>query len=96
MHAPSVVLIHDAARPFIDAAAIDGVLGALATAPGAIVAVPVVDTLKRAGPAGRIDVEVILPLASLTSSEDGQRLRDGLAEAAERLPWFGRLRLLYG
>jgi 2-C-methyl-D-erythritol 4-phosphate cytidylyltransferase/2-C-methyl-D-erythritol 2,4-cyclodiphosphate synthase len=54
VHAPSAVLIHDAARPFIDAAAIDGVLEALATAPGAIVAVPVVDTLKRAGPAGRI------------------------------------------
>ena len=44
---------------------------------------------------GRIDVEVILPLASLTSREDSQRLRDRLAEAAERLPWFGRLRLLY-
>jgi len=53
--APSAVLIHDAARPFIDAAAIEGVLGALAEVPGAIVAVPVVDTLKRAGPAGRIE-----------------------------------------
>jgi 2-C-methyl-D-erythritol 4-phosphate cytidylyltransferase/2-C-methyl-D-erythritol 2,4-cyclodiphosphate synthase len=57
-HAPSAVLIHDAARPFIDAAAIEGVLGALAGAPGAIVAVPVVDTLKRAGREGRIEATV--------------------------------------
>ena len=45
--APDRVLIHDAARPFVDAATIDRVLAALEDAPGAIAAVPVADTLKR-------------------------------------------------
>jgi 2-C-methyl-D-erythritol 4-phosphate cytidylyltransferase/2-C-methyl-D-erythritol 2,4-cyclodiphosphate synthase len=44
---PDLVLIHDAARPFVSIGDIDGVLGALANALGAILAVPVVDTLKR-------------------------------------------------
>jgi len=45
---PATVLIHDAARPFLKAAAIDRLLTALGQSPGAILAVPVVDTLKRA------------------------------------------------
>ncbi len=44
---PSRVLIHDAARPFIDAAIITRVLDALDDGPAAIAAVPVADTLKR-------------------------------------------------
>jgi 2-C-methyl-D-erythritol 4-phosphate cytidylyltransferase/2-C-methyl-D-erythritol 2,4-cyclodiphosphate synthase len=51
--APEHVLIHDAARPFLDAAIIDRTLDALATAPGAIAAVPVADTIKRAGADGK-------------------------------------------
>ncbi len=46
---PARVLIHDAARPFVDAGLIERVLAALATAPGAIAALPVTDTLKRGG-----------------------------------------------
>jgi 2-C-methyl-D-erythritol 4-phosphate cytidylyltransferase / 2-C-methyl-D-erythritol 2,4-cyclodiphosphate synthase len=46
--APDLVLIHDAARPFVDAAIIDRVLAALADAPAAIPALPVADTVKRA------------------------------------------------
>ncbi|MDY0874249.1 bifunctional 2-C-methyl-D-erythritol 4-phosphate cytidylyltransferase/2-C-methyl-D-erythritol 2,4-cyclodiphosphate synthase [Dongia rigui] len=45
--APDLVLIHDAARPFIDAATIDRTIDTLAAHDGALVAVPVVDTLKR-------------------------------------------------
>lgn len=45
--APRRVLIHDAARPFIDQATVDRVLDALDQAPGAIPALPVVDTVKR-------------------------------------------------
>lgn len=45
---PDLVLIHDAARPFLDAATIDRSLDALADHQAALVAVPVVDTLKRA------------------------------------------------
>src|SRR5262245_35201179 len=44
---PNKVLIHDAARPFVTADLIDGVLTALDRHPGAIPAVPVIDTLKR-------------------------------------------------
>ena len=51
---PARVLIHDGARPFVTEAVIDGVLDALDTGPGAIAAVPVTDTLKRAAE-GRID-----------------------------------------
>jgi 2-C-methyl-D-erythritol 4-phosphate cytidylyltransferase / 2-C-methyl-D-erythritol 2,4-cyclodiphosphate synthase len=51
--APACVLIHDAARPFVDAATIDRVLAALADAPGAIPAVALADTVKRAAD-GRI------------------------------------------
>ena len=49
---PDLVLIHDAARPFVDAGTIDRVIGALATSPAALPAVPVVDTLKRADAGG--------------------------------------------
>jgi 2-C-methyl-D-erythritol 4-phosphate cytidylyltransferase/2-C-methyl-D-erythritol 2,4-cyclodiphosphate synthase len=45
---PARVLIHDAARPLVDADTIAGVVAALDAAPGAIAAVPVADTLKRA------------------------------------------------
>lgn len=44
---PKAVLIHDAARPYVTDAIVAGALDALATAHGAIPAVPVADTLKR-------------------------------------------------
>ncbi|MCG8545604.1 MAG: bifunctional 2-C-methyl-D-erythritol 4-phosphate cytidylyltransferase/2-C-methyl-D-erythritol 2,4-cyclodiphosphate synthase [Alphaproteobacteria bacterium] len=44
---PERVLVHDAARPFVDAATIDRVLDALDDSPAAIAAVPVTDTIKR-------------------------------------------------
>lgn len=47
---PDHVLIHDAARPFLTAALIDRLIGALAEHPGAIAAEPLSDTLKQAGP----------------------------------------------
>jgi 2-C-methyl-D-erythritol 4-phosphate cytidylyltransferase/2-C-methyl-D-erythritol 2,4-cyclodiphosphate synthase len=45
---PTLVMIHDAARPLIDAATITAVRKALDREPGAIAAKPLVDTLKRA------------------------------------------------
>ena len=45
--APDYVLIHDAARPLVDADTISRVIAALETAPAAIAAVPVIDTLKK-------------------------------------------------
>jgi len=52
--APRRVLIHDAARPFVDAGLIDRVIMGLDRYDGAIPALPVADTLKRADAAGRI------------------------------------------
>jgi 2-C-methyl-D-erythritol 4-phosphate cytidylyltransferase/2-C-methyl-D-erythritol 2,4-cyclodiphosphate synthase len=44
------VLVHDAARPFLTRRVIDDLLATLADADGAIPALPVADTLKRAEP----------------------------------------------
>ncbi len=44
---PDTVLIHDAARPLVDAGTISRVLAALERVPAAIAAVQVIDTLKR-------------------------------------------------
>lgn len=50
---PDCVLIHDAARPFLTKDIVDRTLAALDDVPGAVVAVPVTDTLKR-GQDGRV------------------------------------------
>lgn len=52
------ILIHDAARPFVDGAVIGAVLAAISENDGAIAANPVVDTIKRADGRGRIDETV--------------------------------------
>ena len=52
--APDLVLIHDAARPFVSAAVIGRVVDALASRSGAIAALPVVDSLKTSGGASTI------------------------------------------
>lgn len=51
---PDLVLIHDAARPFVSVATIASVIQALQTHPAAIAAVPLADTLKRANADGTI------------------------------------------
>ncbi len=45
--APEKVLIHDAARPFVDAGTISRTLAALDDAPAVVPALPLADTLKR-------------------------------------------------
>lgn len=45
---PDLVLIHDAARPFVSGKTISKVIGALGERPGALAALAVTDTLKRA------------------------------------------------
>jgi len=55
--APDVVLVHDAARPFVLGPTVPALLAALLRVPGAIPAVPVADTLKRAT-GNRIDATV--------------------------------------
>jgi 2-C-methyl-D-erythritol 4-phosphate cytidylyltransferase/2-C-methyl-D-erythritol 2,4-cyclodiphosphate synthase len=46
--APDVVLVHDAARPYVPAQTVPALMAALENYEGAIPAVPVADTLKRA------------------------------------------------
>jgi len=58
VHAPDAVLIHDAARPFIPPGTVSALVEALSALPGAIPAVPVADTLKRASSDGRIEATV--------------------------------------
>ena len=53
-----IVLIHDAARPFLSAGMISACCDALRDAQGAVVAVPVRDTLKRSGDDDRIAATV--------------------------------------
>lgn len=48
------VLIHDAARPFVSPATISAVIEALSAHTGALAAVPLADTLKRAAPDGQV------------------------------------------
>lgn len=55
--APDLVLIHDGARPFVDAGTIGRTIAALATTAGAIPAVAVADTLKR-GAGGLVSTTV--------------------------------------
>ncbi len=52
--APDIVLIHDGVRPFVDAAMIDRVVAGTGERCGAIPALPVADTLKRANADGTI------------------------------------------
>ena len=49
---PDLVLIHDGARPLVSASVIDGALDALTGHDGALPALPVSDSLKRAAPGG--------------------------------------------
>ena len=57
--APDLVLIHDGARPLIPAAVIDGTLDALSRHDGAVAALAVSDSLKRAAPEGAADSAVV-------------------------------------
>jgi len=50
----NVVLIHDAARPFVSDATIDRVIAEARCGRGAIAALPVVDTLKEVDDSGRV------------------------------------------
>ena len=61
---PDHVLIHDAARPFVTPGDITSVLEACETSSGAILALPVVDTLKRADDGGAKIVDTV-PRAGL-------------------------------
>jgi 2-C-methyl-D-erythritol 4-phosphate cytidylyltransferase/2-C-methyl-D-erythritol 2,4-cyclodiphosphate synthase len=79
--APQVVLVHDAARPFVPAGTVAALRAALADHPGAIPAQPVTDTLKRAE-AGIIAATV--PRAGLFRAQTPQAFRFAPLLAAHR------------
>jgi len=56
--APTKTLIHDAARPFVDAQTIERVVSALDNGPAALPALAVADTLKRADNSGQVSETV--------------------------------------
>jgi len=74
------VLIHDGARPFVDAALIDRVLDRLDTADGALPAIPVSDTLKRVDDDGHIQATV--PRQGLWRAQTPQGFRFDAIRAA--------------
>jgi 2-C-methyl-D-erythritol 4-phosphate cytidylyltransferase / 2-C-methyl-D-erythritol 2,4-cyclodiphosphate synthase len=76
------VLIQDAARPFTDAGTIDRVIAALADAPAAVAAVPVIDTIKRADSADRVAGTV--DRAGLWRAQTPQGFRYGAIMNAHR------------
>ncbi len=79
--APARVLIHDAARPFIDAETIARVVDSLDAEDGAIAALPVFDTLKRASGDA---VETTVSRDALWRAQTPQGFRFGKILAAHR------------
>jgi 2-C-methyl-D-erythritol 4-phosphate cytidylyltransferase/2-C-methyl-D-erythritol 2,4-cyclodiphosphate synthase len=87
---PAAVLIHDAARPFVTPLVIARAVAALQRADAVLVAQPIVDTLKRAGPGGRVAETV--PRESLWAAQTPQGFRFGaILEAHRRAAAAGRL-----
>ncbi len=77
------IVVHDAVRPFASATLFKRVLAALATAPGAIAALPVNDTLKR----GSTDhvITGTIDRAGLFAAQTPQAFRTDALLAAHRL-----------
>lgn len=79
-----IVLIHDAARPFLPAAVIDRLIAALDTADVAIPALPVVDTLAKAGS----DLGDVVDRAGLVRVQTPQAFRTAAIRDAHQR-WSG-------
>ncbi len=73
--APQSVLIHDAARPFIDAETIARVIDALDAHHGAIAALPVFDTIKKADGAASPRIADTVPRDHLWRAQTPQGFR---------------------
>jgi 2-C-methyl-D-erythritol 4-phosphate cytidylyltransferase/2-C-methyl-D-erythritol 2,4-cyclodiphosphate synthase len=81
---PEIVLIHDAARPFIDAATISRVIEAARAQGGAIAALPVFDTIKKADAATRPAIVDTVPRERLWRAQTPQAFRFDAILAAHR------------
>lgn len=80
--APDIVLIHDGVRPFVSAALVERLIGALDGSDGAIPALPVTDTVKRADGGGRVTETV--PRDGLWTVQTPQAFRFPALLAAHR------------
>jgi 2-C-methyl-D-erythritol 4-phosphate cytidylyltransferase len=76
------VLVHDAARPFVSAGEIDGVIAAVDDGAGALAAIPVSDTLKRSDDGRHVDGTA--PRAGLWRALTPQGFPRPVLEAAYR------------
>jgi 2-C-methyl-D-erythritol 4-phosphate cytidylyltransferase / 2-C-methyl-D-erythritol 2,4-cyclodiphosphate synthase len=76
----AIVLVHDSARPLVRREHVERLTAALADAPGAILALPLADTLKREDAAARIAETV--PRAGLWRAQTPQAFRLGVLNAA--------------
>src|SRR5580700_4878359 len=86
---PDVVLIHDAARPFVSAALISRAIDAASISGAAIPAIPVTDTIKLVDGSGRI--EATPERARLRIAQTPQSFRfDTILEAHRRAMREGR------
>lgn len=77
----AVVLVHDAARPFVGEEVISAVIAASRDAGAALAAVPLVDTLKEADATGSV-VRRTLPRQALWRAQTPQGFRRDVLEAA--------------
>jgi 2-C-methyl-D-erythritol 4-phosphate cytidylyltransferase len=75
------VLVHDAARPFVDGGVVDAVIATAAEGTGAVPAVPVTDTLKQADAAG-VEIVATVPRTSLWRAQTPQGFPRAMLETA--------------
>ena len=88
---PDIVLIHDAARPFVTAAVISRAIEAAGRSGAAVPAIAVTDTIKLVGATG--DVEATPERARLRIAQTPQAFRfDVILEAHRRAARDGRER----
>lgn len=88
---PEIILIHDAARPFIDAATISRVIAAARAKGGAIAALPVFDTLKKGDGAPHPAIDTTVPREGLWRAQTPQGFRFEAILAAHRAALGERL-----
>ena len=82
--APIRVLIHDAARPFIDVETISRVITALDVNDGAIAALPVFDTIKKSDSADHPCIDDTIPREALWRAQTPQAFHFNKILAAHR------------
>lgn len=86
----TIVLVHDAARPFVDRAVIDAIIGFARQGQGAVPAVPMTDTLKEATAKDGSLIRRTRPRARLWRAQTPQGFpRPVLEEAHARAARYG-------